>query len=74
MLENPPLSRGEAFPDDTLAQDVILRIFVTPITSLGETAEIAELLRLFVTDGVSEAALIAHTAREPYEEQMAQSS
>jgi hypothetical protein len=42
---------------------------------LGETAEIAELLRLFVTDKVySEAALTAHTAGKPHEGQMAQSS
>ena len=46
----------------------------TPITSLGETAEIAELLRLFVTDRVSEVALSAHTTGKPREEQMAQSS
>ena len=36
--------------------------------------EIAELLRLFVTDRVSKEALTTHTAGAPREEQMAQSS
>ena len=47
---------------------------VTPINSLGETAEIAELLRLFVNDKFSEVALTARTAGKPHKEQMAQFS
>ena len=35
---------GVVFPYGTMAQDAILHILVTPITSLGKTVEIAELL------------------------------
>jgi hypothetical protein len=64
----------ETFPDGKLAHDAILRILVAPITSLGKTSEISELLRLFGTNMISEASLTAHTAVKPPKEQMAQSS
>jgi len=69
-VETPPRPRseGKTFPNGTL------HILKRPISTLGETAEIAELLRLFVIDRVSEEALTTHTARTPREEQMAQSS
>ncbi len=57
-----------------MASDAILHILEKPISTMGETAEIAELLRIFVTDRVSEAALAAHTKGTPLVEQRAQSS
>jgi len=65
---------GETFPNGTMAQDAILHILEHPISTLGETAEVADLLRLFVIDRVSEEALITPTARTPREEQIVQSS
>jgi hypothetical protein len=73
-LGNPPRSRGGDVPGGTSSHDAILSILVTPITSLGETSEISELLRLFVTDKISEEALTAHAATESPEEHVEQSS
>jgi len=58
----------ETFPNGTLAPEAIPRIRMTQVTSVGETAEISELIRLFVTDRISETYLTAHTAVEPHEE------
>ncbi len=50
----PHLVHAETtFPDVTPSQDVILRIIVSPTTSIEKTAEITELLRLFVSYNVT---------------------
>ena len=64
---------GETFPHGTLAHDAFLHILERPIPSLGDTAEVTELLRLFVTNRVSNKVLTTYIAGTPQEKQMAQS-
>jgi hypothetical protein len=65
---------GTPAPRDSLARDFFTNIIIISPTNAGEHAEVANLLRLYVTDTIKESTLRAHTMGAIQGEPMPQSS
>ena len=48
-------------PHGSLARDFFTNVLISSPTNAGEQAEVANLLRLYITDTVKDATLRAHT-------------
>jgi len=65
---------GTPAPLGSSARDFFMRVLVSSPSNVGEQAEVANLLRLYVTDTIKESTLRAHTMGAPQDEPMPQSS
>jgi hypothetical protein len=65
---------GTPAPLGSTARDFFLKVLVSSPANAGEQAEVANLLRLYVTDTIKESTLRAHTFGAPGDEPMPQSS
>ena len=70
----PPRARRDPCPLGFSARDFFTNILICFPSNVGEQAEVANLLRLYVTDTIRESTLRAHTVGATQDEPMPQSS
>jgi len=56
---------GTPAPLGALARDFFMNVLISSPSNVGEQAEVANLLRLYVTDTIKESTLRAHTMGAP---------